>query len=198
MYSFPSAVTSTFNEVDRLLQLRFQSRGIAYLDGLFLRPVPLAPAWSPSPSVTASPVALDGSEVVEGGHGEGGEVDSLVGVRALMQRGLGAVEVSDALPYATAEGKRAASQVRTLDRELTRPQSTFEVGQVVRHKKFGYRAVIRGFDQRPLFDVKHWEGVVGLAEGAKQPFYMVIPDQYDVERIFGGFRDHYYVAQVCS
>ena len=30
------------------------------------------------------------------------------------------------------------------------PPVVFEVGQVVRHKRFGYRCVINGWDQRPL------------------------------------------------
>jgi heat shock protein HspQ len=35
-------------------------------------------------------------------------------------------------------------------------RSYYAVGQIIRHKLFGYRGVIRGFDVRPLLDVANW------------------------------------------
>lgn len=77
------------------------------------------------------------------------------------------------------------------------PAVTFRVGSLVRHKKFGYRGVVAGFDLRPLLDVSGWEGVVGLPSGGEQPFYRVVPDEGDVERFLGSssFRASYYCAQ---
>ena len=38
----------------------------------------------------------------------------------------------------------------------------FRIGQVVAHKRYGYRGVIYGWDPRPAVDVSRWDGVVGL------------------------------------
>ena len=38
-------------------------------------------------------------------------------------------------------------------------------------KKFGFRCVVFGWEERPHLDVSHWDGVVGLPSGADQPFY---------------------------
>lgn len=62
----------------------------------------------------------------------------------------------------------------------------FVVGEVLRHKKFGYRGVVIGWDRRPQVDVSDWEGVVGLPSGIKQPFYRVLPDMSDCDEFFGG------------
>jgi len=77
------------------------------------------------------------------------------------------------------------------------PEACFRVGDVVSHKKFGYRGVVVGWDQRPLFDVRDWTGVLGLPSAQEQPFYRVIPDEADVERVLGEgqYRPHFYVAQ---
>ena len=77
------------------------------------------------------------------------------------------------------------------------PAVRFRVGTLVRHKKFGYRGVVAGFDLRPLLDVSGWEGVVGLPSGGEQPFYRIVPDEGDVERFLGSssFRASYYCAQ---
>ena len=82
--------------------------------------------------------------------------------------------------------------------DSTSPPVRFGVGQVVRHKKFGYRGVITGYDVRPLLDVQNWEGVVGLPSGSEQPFYRVLPDEGDVRAFLGSqkaFRASYYCAQ---
>jgi hemimethylated DNA binding protein len=79
--------------------------------------------------------------------------------------------------------------------------AAFRLGEVVRHRKFGYRGVILGWDIRPLGDANaiasRWEGVVGLPSGADQPFYRVLPDEGDVEDFLGAgaFRSSFYVAE---
>ena len=42
-----------------------------------------------------------------------------------------------------------------------RSEIRYSVGQVLRHKKFGFRAVIYGWDKRPTIDVSNWDGVQG-------------------------------------
>lgn len=77
----------------------------------------------------------------------------------------------------------------------------FRIGEVVRHRKFGYRGVVLGWDIRPLGDAtaiaSRWEGVVGLPSGADQPFYRILPDEQDVETFLGpgSFRSSFYVAE---
>ena len=71
----------------------------------------------------------------------------------------------------------------------------FHVGQVLRHKKFGFRAVVFGWEERPATDVAHWDGVVGLPSGAEQPFYRMVPDHDDCVSLLGGPRGVRYVAQ---
>ena len=63
------------------------------------------------------------------------------------------------------------------------------VGEVLRHKKFGFRAVVTGWDRRPEADVSDWDGVVGLPSGADQPFYRMVPDIGDCVDMLGGPRD---------
>jgi hypothetical protein len=66
---------------------------------------------------------------------------------------------------------------------------SFCIGEVLRHKKFGFRGVIVGWDRRPEVDVSGWDGVVGLPSGADQPFYRIIPDMSDCIENLGGPRD---------
>lgn len=91
------------------------------------------------------------------------------------------------------------SSLSTDDHDQTPPMQppVFRIGEVVKHKKFGYRAAIIANDIRPAADVSKWEGVVGLPSGAEQPFYTVIPDEGDVEDFLGNgaFRTNYYVAE---
>ena len=77
------------------------------------------------------------------------------------------------------------------------PSATMRLGTVVKHKKFGYRGIISGWDHRPLMDVSRWQGVIGLKYGSNQPFYRVIPDENDVEKCIGPnqFRNFFYAAQ---
>ena len=84
--------------------------------------------------------------------------------------------------FSSASSYPAPSAVDALSIE---PRIAFKIGQVVHHKKFRYRGVIAGFDQRPLGDVSSWEAIAGSAFGQNQPFYNVIPDENDVERRFG-------------
>ena len=71
----------------------------------------------------------------------------------------------------------------------------FQIGQVLRHRKYGFRGVVVGWDRRPQVDVSGWDGVQGLPSGPDQPFYRVLPDMGDCVELLGGPRDVRYVAQ---
>ena len=71
----------------------------------------------------------------------------------------------------------------------------FQIGQVLRHRKYGFRGVVVGWDRRPTVDVSGWDGVQGLPSGPDQPFYRVLPDMRDCVELLGGPRDVRYVAQ---
>ena len=78
---------------------------------------------------------------------------------------------------------------------LLAPSSHLSPTQVLRHKKFGFRCVVFGWEKRPHLDVSHWDGVIGLPSGAEQPFYRMIPDHDDCVSLIGGPRGVRYVAQ---
>lgn len=64
----------------------------------------------------------------------------------------------------------------------------FQIGQVLRHRKYGFRGVVVGWDRRPQVDVSGWDGVQGLPSGPDQPFYRVLPDMGDCVELLGGPR----------
>jgi heat shock protein HspQ len=80
---------------------------------------------------------------------------------------------NDAVTSRIAATPSLDARVEKWNAETTQPEATFQVGQVVRHRKFGYRGVIRGYDMRPSLDMSQWEGIVGLAQGQEQPIYRV-------------------------
>lgn len=53
------------------------------------------------------------------------------------------------------------------------PPVLYRIGQVIKHKQFGYRGICTGYDLRPTTDATNWEGVKGLSLGQEQPFYRV-------------------------
>lgn len=71
----------------------------------------------------------------------------------------------------------------------------FAVGDVVQHRKYNYRGVVIGYDQRPMMDVNGWDGVVDLPSGREQPFYLVLPDENDCVEEFGAPRSWRYCAE---
>lgn len=65
--------------------------------------------------------------------------------------------------------------------------------QVFRHRTYGYRGVIYGWDRSCERDL-NWTEKFNV--DADQPFYWVLPDEVDCQRLFGGVRISKYVAQV--
>ena len=56
---------------------------------------------------------------------------------------------------------------------------------MLRHRKYGFRGVVVGWDRRPTVDVSGWDGVQGLPSGPDQPFYRVLPDMRDCVELLG-------------
>jgi hemimethylated DNA binding protein len=71
----------------------------------------------------------------------------------------------------------------------------FKVGDVVLHKKYGYRGVIVAWDPTPTVAVSRWDGLQDIPNPEKIPFYQVIPDQSDCIEAFGGERSLRYVCE---
>lgn len=64
--------------------------------------------------------------------------------------------------------------------------------QVFRHRKYGYKGVVCGWDRICARDL-HWAKNLGLRHD--QPFYEVLPDEDESSRLFGSTRISKYVAQ---
>eukprot|EP00949_MAST-11_sp_MAST-11-sp1_P004260 g4260.t1 len=83
----------------------------------------------------------------------------------------------------------------TRETKSDRSDIDFKVGQIVRHKQFGYRAVVFSWNHRPVIDVAGWEAVIDLPSGDEQPFYYTLPDVEDCVHAFGDVRETRYIAQ---
>ena len=71
----------------------------------------------------------------------------------------------------------------------------FRVGEVVKHKVYGFRGVVVAWDPVPAVDVSRWDGLQHITDPHKYPFYHIIPDQNDCIEVFGGERPSRYVCQ---
>lgn len=77
--------------------------------------------------------------------------------------------------------------------KMDRTGIEYGVGQVFRHKVYGYKGVIYGFDRRCERDAE-WIAQMGVKD-AEVPFYFALPDEFDCQRLFGGVRLTKYVSQ---
>ncbi|KAG7353510.1 hemimethylated DNA binding domain yccV-containing protein [Nitzschia inconspicua] len=71
----------------------------------------------------------------------------------------------------------------------------FSLGQVVTHKKYGFRGVVVAWDAEPVYDVTNWDGLQHIDNPERYPFYHVIPDPNDTMIAFGGERAWRYVCE---
>lgn len=71
----------------------------------------------------------------------------------------------------------------------------FSIGQVVKHRKYGFRGVIVAFDPTAAVDVSHWDGLTEIENAAELPFYHIVPDQNDCIEAFGAERPFRYVCE---
>eukprot|EP00571_Detonula_confervacea_P007230 CAMPEP_0172329892 /NCGR_PEP_ID=MMETSP1058-20130122/61118_1 /TAXON_ID=83371 /ORGANISM="Detonula confervacea, Strain CCMP 353" /LENGTH=788 /DNA_ID=CAMNT_0013047085 /DNA_START=10 /DNA_END=2373 /DNA_ORIENTATION=+ len=71
----------------------------------------------------------------------------------------------------------------------------YKLGQVVKHKVYGFKGVIAAWDPKPRMDVSNWDGLTEVENPQEKPFYHVYPDVNDCIRVFGGPRHFRYVCQ---
>ncbi len=71
----------------------------------------------------------------------------------------------------------------------------FSLGQIVKHKQFGFRGVIIAWDPKPRMDVTNWDGLTDIECPQEKPFFHVLPDVNDCISTFGGSRHFRYVCQ---
>lgn len=78
----------------------------------------------------------------------------------------------------------------------------FGLGDVVKHKLYGFRGVVVAWDPEPTLDVSRWDGLQHIKNPHEFPFYHIIPDQNDCIEAFGGERPSRYVCEenleICS
>ena len=71
----------------------------------------------------------------------------------------------------------------------------FSLGDIVQHKKYGFRGVVLAWDPKPAVDVSQWDGLVEIEDASELPFYHIIPDQNDCIEAFGAERPFRYVCE---
>jgi len=71
----------------------------------------------------------------------------------------------------------------------------FSLGQIVKHKVYGFRGVIVAWDPKPKVDVSRWDGLRNVHNASHIPFYLVMPDQNDCVKAFGSERSFRYVCE---
>jgi hemimethylated DNA binding protein len=144
-----------------------------------------------APSLRGSAVALqDAAAVRQIARAEfkAGKAAAGTEAQAALDRGLEALRLLNTSYAAQLAEMRAVRQERG-DRSGVK----FSVGQVFIHKKFGYRGVVYGWDRECQRDAD-WLKAMNV-QNPQQPFFYVLPDETDTERLFGGVRITKYVAQ---
>lgn len=106
---------------------------------------------------------------------------------AAVDRGLDALRVLNSHYAAQAAVLQATRAAR-----LNRDGIAFQVGQVFVHRRFGYRAVVYGWDRTCERDA---EWVASMGVDSSLPFYYALPDERDCQRLFGGVRLSKYVCE---
>ena len=106
---------------------------------------------------------------------------------AAVDRGLEALRILNSHYAAQALDMRATRADR-----MNRDGIAFQVGDVFVHKKFGYRAVVYGWDRTCERD-EDWVSSMGVDPNL--PHYYALPDERDCVKLFGGVRLSKYVCQ---
>lgn len=119
----------------------------------------------------------------------GFESASSDGMPGRVDRGL------DALRLLNTHYHRLVEEMRRTRQEKSQIVDTvkYKIGQVFRHKKYGYKGIIYGFDETCQRD-EEWMRQMGV-RNPDMPFYYALPDEMDSTRFFGGFRLSKYVAE---
>ena len=106
------------------------------------------------------------------------------------------LEVDSGLCFLRALNNNISEQLLSLkeariDRQ-NRLHIKHRVGQVFRHSKYKYKGVIIGWD-RSCTRPQEWSVATGVKRD--QPHYLVLPDEDDCAKIFGGVRIQKYVGE---
>jgi hemimethylated DNA binding protein len=104
-------------------------------------------------------------------------------------------DIKDCIHLAFKALREAELRIQQLESDTWCPRAGgihFRVGQLVRHKKYGYRAVVMGWDEACKADLswKRRMRIHTLEHEDNQPFYNLLVDQRDDSR-----RDRTYAAQ---
>ena len=166
-------LTNCLTSVDQLLQLRFQHSGIAYHDGLYISTC-LNNTLSSSTNHNNASKAGGGPTSYRADGAPSGAKDT---------REIADSHNSSLSGSSSSSSSRGASsmlsvypadkQVADWVQKTARPGISLDVGQIVRHKQFGYRGVVCGVELRPPFNMARWEGIQNLELGQEQPIYRV-------------------------
>lgn len=105
-----------------------------------------------------------------------------------LDRGIEALRLLNTRYHDIVEGMR-----QTRREKMNRESIKYRLGQVFRHKLFGYKGVIYGFDSRCERD-EAWIQQMGVMN-PERPFYYALPDEIDCQRLFGGVRLTKYVSE---
>ncbi|KAL7541792.1 hypothetical protein ACHAXR_011210 [Thalassiosira sp. AJA248-18] len=71
----------------------------------------------------------------------------------------------------------------------------YSLGQIVKHKVYGFRGVVSAWDRTPRVDVSKWDGLKDIESPQEKPFYHLYPDVNDCISAFGGPRHYRYVCE---
>lgn len=71
----------------------------------------------------------------------------------------------------------------------------FSLGQVVKHRLYGFRGIVGAWDSKPRWDVSGWDGLRNVNNPNEKPFYHIYPDINDCIDAFGEPRNFRYVCQ---
>jgi len=85
---------------------------------------------------------------------------------------------------------RSANQKRRQEHNIQ-----YKLGDIVRHKIYGFRGVVSEFDATPRWDVSNWDGLTHIENPNQKPFYAIYPDTNDCIQSFGSPRNWRYVCQ---
>jgi hemimethylated DNA binding protein len=77
----------------------------------------------------------------------------------------------------------------------SKDKAQFNLGDIVQHKKYGFRGVVIAWDPKPSIDVTKWDGLQDIANPQDIPFYQVVPYQNDCIQAFGAERSLKYVCE---
>ena len=137
----PNNNQQTITGVDQMLQLRFQGRGIGYFETLMPAPTPVpSPSTHNNPTRSSTPTSTH--PPTEQTHST--KTDPILSATTEPANSAKPEPALSATP--PSPGSHASADPPA----WMSPAVVFEVGQVVRHKRYGYRCVINGWDQRPL------------------------------------------------